>query len=255
VKTSSKGITNGVEITFTQVSATTSQQTSKTKFVIVVDPGHGGKDPGAIGKSKGTKEKDMCLDTGLRLQKLLEAQGHTVYMTRTTDKYVPLGDRTKFANQKKADLFISIHYNANNSSSPHGFETYFLGSHRLEYAKNVALKENSVLKYDLGENAYDPDATLNDIIATLLTNQFQRQSENFAGYVQQASVSKTGFSDRGLNQAGFYVLKGCSMPAILVEGGFLTNSTEESKIRQPEYRQKVAEGIAGGVQKYINSLN
>ncbi|MBD3286091.1 hypothetical protein GF338_07110 [candidate division WOR-3 bacterium] len=254
-KVSSKGITNGVEITFTPVAgqATVTQPAAKKKLVIVVDPGHGGRDPGAIGK-KGTKESAMVLDACKRLKKLLEAQGHTVLLTRDEDKHVPLADRTKFANQKKADLFISVHFNANNSSSPHGFETYFLGSHRLEYAKNVALRENASLKYDIGEKAYNPDEVLNDIIATLLTNRFQKESEELAGYIQDASVAKTGFSDRGLNQAGFYVLKGCSMPAVLVEGGFLSNPSEEAKIRESSYRQKVAEGIAGGVAKYVNTL-
>ncbi len=247
---SSKGIHNGIEVTFTPKAVVT-QPKAKKKLVIVIDPGHGGKDPGAVSK-KGTQEKALALDTSLRLKKLLEAQGHTVYMTRTTDKYVPLADRTKYANAKKADLFISIHYNANRSSSPSGFETYFLGMHRLEYAKNVALRENASLKYDIGENAYDPDAVLNDIIATLLTNRFQRESEELAGFIQDASAAKTGFANRGLNQAGFYVLKGCSMPAVLVEGGFLTNPTEEAKIRQSTYRQRIAQGIAQGVSDYVN---
>lgn len=252
---SSRGIPKGIEVTFTSEGseAAVTQPKAKKKLVIVIDPGHGGKDPGATGK-KGTHEKTMALDTSLRLKKLLEAQGHTVYMTRTTDKYVPLADRTKSANAKKADLFISIHYNANNSSYPAGFETYFLGMHRLAYAKNVALRENASLKYDIGENAYDPDAVLNDIIATLLTNRFQRESEELAGCIQDASAAKTGFANRGLNQAGFYVLKGCSMPAVLIEAGFLSNPTEEGKIRQPAYRQKIAEGIAVGVRKYVNSL-
>lgn len=255
VEVSSKGIANGVEVSFVSKSdVVVVQPTAKKKMVIVIDPGHGGKDPGAIGRKYGTREKTVALDTGLRLKKLLEAQGHTVYMTRTTDKYVPLQDRTKYANGKKADLFISIHYNANNSSSPNGFETYFLGSHRLEYAKNVALRENASLKYDIGENAYDANATLNDIIATLLTNRFQKESEELAGYIQEAGVAKTGFKNRGLNQAGFYVLKGCSMPAVLLECGFLTNSTEENKIRQSSYRQKIAEGIAKGVSSYVSSL-
>jgi len=254
-KVASKGITNGVEITFTPVveQTTVSQPSAKKKLIIVVDPGHGGRDPGAVGK-KGTKESAMVLDVSKRLKKLLETQGHTVYLTRDSDKHVSLADRTKYANQKKADLFISIHFNANNSSSPHGFETYFLGSHRLEYAKNVALRENASLKYDIGEKAYNPDEVLNDIIATLLTNRFQKESEELAGYIQDASVTKTGFSNRGLNQAGFYVLKGCSMPAVLVEGGFLSNPTEEGKIRESSYRQKVAEGIANGVSKYVKAL-
>jgi N-acetylmuramoyl-L-alanine amidase len=244
-----------VEVSFVSKSdAVVVQPTAKKKLVIVIDPGHGGKDPGAIGKKYGTKEKTVALDTGLRLKKILQAQGHTVYMTRTTDKYVPLKDRTKFANTKKADLFISIHYNANNSTSPNGFETYFLGSHRLEYAKNVALRENASLKYDIGENAYDANATLNDIIATLLTNRFQKESEELAGYIQEAGVAKSGFKNRGLNQAGFYVLKGCSMPAVLLECGFLTNGTEENKIRQGSYRQKIAEGIAKGVSSYVSTL-
>ncbi|MBN2379080.1 N-acetylmuramoyl-L-alanine amidase [candidate division WOR-3 bacterium] len=254
-KVSSKGIPNGVEITFTSTASETvvTQPQARKKLLIVVDPGHGGKDPGAIGK-KGTKESEMVLDVSKRLKKLLEAQGHTVLLTREEDKHVPLADRTKFANQKKADLFLSIHFNANNSSSPNGFETYFLGSHRLEYAKNVALRENASLKYDIGEKAYDPDEVLNDIIATLLTNKFQKESEELAGCIQDASVAKTGFANRGLNQAGFYVLKGCSMPAVLVEGGFLSNPSEEAKIRESSYRQKVAEGIAGGVSKYVNTL-
>lgn len=252
VRVSSKGIPNGIEVTFaSKGTAVVTQPKARVKRVIVIDPGHGGKDPGAIGR-RGTKEKDITLDTGLRLKKLLQAQGHTVYMTRTTDSYVPLADRTKFANAKKADLFLSIHFNANNSSSPAGFETYFLGMHRLEYAKNVALRENASLKYDIGENAYDPDATLNDIIAALLTNRFQRESEELAGFIQDASAAKTGFANRGLNQAGFYVLKGCSMPAVLIEAGFLSNTAEEGKIRQSSYRQKIAEGIAKGVSQYVN---
>ncbi len=255
-----KGITNGIKVTFVSKAKTTTTpavqvaaSVAKKKLVIVIDPGHGGKDPGALGR-KGTKEAAMALDVAKRLQALLKAQGHKVYMTRTSDKYVSLKSRTKFANSKKADLFISIHFNANNSNAPSGIETYFLGMHRLTYAKNVALRENASLKYDIGENAYDPNATLNDIIATLLTNRFQKESEELAAYIQQKSAAQTKFKDRGLNQAGFYVLKGCSMPAVLVECGFLTNPTEEKKIRQPAYRQKIASGVALGVQKYVNSL-
>lgn len=253
---SSRGITNGVEVTFasrTQAAATVTRPSSNTRFVIVIDPGHGGKDPGAVG-ARGIKESDMNLDVSKRLKPLLEAQGHTVYLTRSSDTYMALADRTKFANQKKADLFISIHFNANNSSAPSGFESYFLGMHRLEYAKNVALAENAALKYDIANNAYNPDETLNDIIGSLLTNRFQRQSEILAGYIQEKASLSTGFSNRGVNQAGFYVLKGCSMPSVLLECGFLTNSSEEAKIRQPSYRQKIAEGIVQGVARYIEGL-
>ncbi len=257
---SSKGIPNGVEVTFASQAQTVVQPvtlvtpaTPKRKLLIVIDPGHGGKDPGAIG-TRGTKEAAMNLDVATRLKSLLEAQGHTVVMTRTSDLYVSLDGRTKFANQKKADLFISIHFNANNSSSINGFESYFLGMHRLEYAKSVALAENSALKYDIEHKAYNPDAVLNDIIGSLLTNSFQKQSETLAGYVQETSSSSSGFANRGVNQAGFYVLKGCSMPSVLIECGFLTNPTEEAKIRQPDYRQRIAKGIAGGVATYVQNL-
>lgn len=251
---SSKGIPNGVEIIFASQAATQVKPAAASqKLTIVIDPGHGGKDPGAIG-TKGTKEAAMNLDVATRLKTLLEAQGHTVILTRTTDTYVSLDGRTKFANQKKADLFISIHFNANNSSTINGFETYFLGMHRLEYAKNVALAENAALKYDIEHKAYNPDAVLNDIIGSLLTNTFQKQSETLAGFIQEKSSAATSFSNRGINQAGFYVLKGCSMPSVLVECGFLTNPTEEAKIRQPDYRQKIAQGIAGGVSEYVKGL-
>lgn len=251
---SSRGIPNGVEVTFASQTQTAVQSGSpKRKLLIVIDPGHGGKDPGAIG-TRGTKEAAMNLDVATRLKSLLEAQGHTVVLTRTSDLYVSLDGRTKFANQKKADLFISIHFNANNSSSINGFESYFLGMHRLEYAKSVALAENAALKYDIEHKAYNPDAVLNDIIGSLLTNSFQKQSETLAGYIQETSSSSSGFANRGVNQAGFYVLKGCSMPSVLIECGFLTNPTEEAKIRQPDYRQRIAKGIAGGVATYVQNL-
>lgn len=253
---SSRGVANGVEVAFASRAQTTPAVTrpaSNTRLVVVIDPGHGGKDPGAIG-TRGSKESEMNLDVSKRLKTLLEAQGHTVYLTRSSDSYMALADRTKFANAKKANLFISIHFNANNSSGPAGFESYFLGMHRLEYAKNVALAENAALKYDIANNAYNPDETLNDIIGSLLTNKFQRESQTLAGYIQEKAAATTGFANRGVNQAGFYVLKGCSMPSVLLECGFLTNPSEEAKIRQPSYRQKIAEGVAQGVSRYLGGL-
>lgn len=219
---------------------------------IVIDPGHGGKDPGAIGKRK-TKEKDIALDIGLQLRSMLNERmpGVETVMTRDTDVFVELGGRTRIANRVNGKLFISIHCNSNANRRARGQETYFLAQARTERAMNVALKENSVIKFEEKREDYPDLSEENFILLAMAQAQFVKESEDFATMIQASMHHKTGLKNRGVDQAGFYVLIGASMPAVLVETAFISNPNEENLLRSRDFRGKVAGGIADAVEQFI----
>jgi N-acetylmuramoyl-L-alanine amidase len=218
---------------------------------IVIDPGHGGKDPGTQ-FSEGIQEKDITLDIAKRLAASLEKTiGCEVLLTRDKDVFVPLDERTAFANVNKADLFISIHVNAHKQKSVYGLETYFLNMATDESAVMVAARENATSE----KNISDLQSILND----LMLNTKISESSKLAYKVQDGmmrGIKKTYKINKslGVKQAPFYVLIGAEMPAILIETGFITNSTERKRILSNSYKNLLADGIALGVNSYIKSI-
>jgi N-acetylmuramoyl-L-alanine amidase len=216
---------------------------------IVIDAGHGGVDPGAVGK-KGLYEKDANLAIAKYLLELIkDSLDVTVIMTRETDKYLSLKARTQIANRNSADLFISIHCNASAKSNVMGgFETYFLAEARTTEERAVAMRENASLKFD----GIEPASVLDKILLDLAQTAYLEESNCFAECVQQSAESNLSIHSRGVKQAGFYVLRGAFMPAILVECAFVSNLDEEKLLKQKEFRKKLAVVLFQGIRKYID---
>ena len=217
--------------------------------IVVLDAGHGGKDPGAIGKF-GTKEKDIALDITKRAGLLLEKSGINVVYTRDEDVFVPLLDRTKIANESKGKLFVSIHANANKNRKVQGFETYLLRPGKSEDAIEVAKRENSVINLEEFTDPYKDLTGESLIMATMAQSTFMKESEDLASMIQMELDKKLTTPNRGVKQAGFYVLIGASMPNALVEVGFLSNPSEEKKLKQNGHKQKIAEAIYQAIKSF-----
>ncbi|HHO75428.1 MAG TPA: N-acetylmuramoyl-L-alanine amidase, partial [Deltaproteobacteria bacterium] len=214
---------------------------------IVIDPGHGGKDPGALGPG-GIKEKDITLAIGKLLAKRLKQEGFEVYLTRQTDVFLTLEERTTFANRKKADLFISIHVNSNVDTSVRGIETYFLNLTTDASAIEVAARENATSSKSIS----DLQLIINDLMLNSKINESSKFADSVHKYVM-SSAKNVGYRGRdlGVRQAPFYVLLGAQMPSILVELGFITNSTDLSLLRKETYQKTMVDGIAKGINNYI----
>lgn len=220
---------------------------------VVIDPGHGGHDEGTMGP-KGLLEKDLVLDVSLRLGKLIEQRlGAEVVYTRTDDTFIPLEGRTELANDKKADLFLSIHANSSPAApGVTGIETYYLNFSDSKDALSVAARENA--------NAEQSVFDLRDIIQKITLHDKVEESREFAERIQASLYALSvrnfpGEKNRGVRKAPFVVLIGASMPSVLAEIGFLSNPKEESLLRRPEYRQKVAEALYRGISRYSGSLS
>jgi N-acetylmuramoyl-L-alanine amidase len=218
---------------------------------IVVDPGHGGRDPGAVG-ANGTQEKDVVLSIGLRLAELLRHQlGVEVLMTRSSDVFIPLEERTAIANKLNADLFISIHANAAVNREASGLETYYLNLAKTEKAAQLAARENGT--------SLDKVSVLQAILFDLMANYKLNDSAHLAEEVQKSvfrrlSSSYAGIKNLGVKQGPFYVLVGATMPSILVETAFLSNAVEEEHLNDPEFLNTAAAGILDGVRAYVAGL-
>ena len=249
------------EIRFTSISEdkktvkTVDLRSEKEKWefkTIVIDAGHGGKDPGAVGY-RGTKEKDIALDVAKRLEKKLSKNMNVkIIMTRDEDVFLRLSERTKIANESNGNLFISIHTNAAEDRRASGFETFLIGPNKNEAAVRVAARENAVLEL---EGTTDKKLTNEDLIqATIAQSAFASKSEQFASMVQKEIKKRVQSKDRGVKQAGFYVLMGASMPNVLVELGFISNPSEEKKLRSPQYRDQLATAIYRAVEQYQKTL-
>ncbi|MFH0882118.1 MAG: N-acetylmuramoyl-L-alanine amidase [bacterium] len=218
---------------------------------IVIDAGHGGQDPGAIGRSKRTREKDMALDIAILLRDEVKKRSDIkVVMTRDKDVFVPLGQRTKIANKAGGKLFISIHCNSSTNRMANGQYTYFLSPVRTERAMEVSLKENSVIKYEERRQDYPDLSEENFILLAMAQAQFVKESEELASMILRSMSSKTGLRNRGVDQAGFYVLIGASMPAVLVETAFISNPKEEDLLHSKSFRKKVATGICDAILEF-----
>jgi N-acetylmuramoyl-L-alanine amidase len=213
---------------------------------LMLDPGHGGEDPGALGR-QGTREKIVVMDVVKRLKTKLEKQGFEVILTRDTDRFVSLAERSRGSNGHKADLFISVHANASPNRAACGLETYFLSEAKTDWERAVAARENASL--GTSESAPGPGTAgdLGLILADLAQNEFLFESSELAAQIQTATVKQARIKDRSVRQANFYVLRNSFMPAVLVECGFLSNKSEEKLLRKPEHRERLAEGICQGI--------
>jgi N-acetylmuramoyl-L-alanine amidase len=216
---------------------------------IVLDPGHGGESPGAVGR-RGTREKVVVLDVARRLKKKLEKQGFEVILTRESDTFVSLADRSKCGNGRKADLFVSIHANASPNRAACGLETYFLSEAKTDWERAVASRENAALRMDDSNPALDPGDDVGLILADLAQNEYLVESSELAANIQEKTVPYARIKDRGVRQANFYVLRNNFMPAVLVECGFLSNRSEEKLLRQNDHRERLAEGISRGIAAF-----
>ena len=218
---------------------------------IVLDAGHGGKDPGTLGR-RGTKEKDIALDitksVGLLLEKNTKLK---VIYTRREDVFIPIWERTKIANEANGKMFLSIHLNGNPNKTAYGFETYLLRPGKTEDAIEVAHRENEVIKLeDRSENKYRDLSGENLIIATMAQSVYMKESEELAAMIQEEMGKKVKSKNRGVKQAGFHVLIDASMPNVLIEAGFLTNANEERNLRKSNYRQIIANSIYRAIVKF-----
>ncbi len=220
----------------------------KKRLTIVIDPGHGGRDPGATGR-RGLKEKDVTLKIGKMLRESLRKKTDAkVVMTRTRDVYVPLEERTAIANREGADLFISIHINASRKRKATGIESYILNVSEDAESKRLAARENSTSVEDLS----DLEFILNDLISKVKTND----SVVLANIVHTSLISSVkkkyrGVKSNGVKQAPFYVLVGTRMPAVLLELSFISNSRDEKRLRSDKYLGTMVKGISDGVVKYV----
>jgi N-acetylmuramoyl-L-alanine amidase len=237
---------------FSEKKGFTQEKTSITK--VVIDAGHGGKDPGTIGKK--AQEKNIALQIALKLSEDIRNQckGVTVILTRTTDEFIELHERAEIANRCKADLFISIHCNSNPKHTFHGAETYVMGLHRTEANLDVAKKENAAIlmepNYSSLYNGFDPNSDESYITFTLFQNAYLDQSTRFASFVQDEMKDRVGMDDRGVRQAGFLVLYKTTMPSVLVETGFLSNPEEEKFLMTEKGQQYIASAICRAFCKF-----
>jgi N-acetylmuramoyl-L-alanine amidase len=222
---------------------------------IVIDPGHGGMDPGAIGQS-GIAEKTVVLEIGLALRDLFKKKTKlTVLMTRDSDRFIPLVDRTRFANEKKADIFVSIHANSiegnkKKKDGTRGYKVYFLSQAKNEEDKLVAMRENAVIELEDKTHKYD---NLEGILVDMAGNEFLRESQDFSIMVTQTFSSSLKAIPRlslGIGQANFWVLNGTYMPSVLVEVGFISNSQEEKDLADPSVQKSIASGIFEAVMSF-----
>ncbi len=220
---------------------------------IVIDPGHGGHDTGTIGPT-GLMEKDLCLDVALRLGKLIEQRlpSDEIVYTRQNDKYVGLEQRTAIANEAKADLFVSIHANSSDDASVSGIETYYLNFNASPQAMEVAARENATAQSSVHD--------LQDLVTKIAANEKVEESRDLAADIQDSlaaamRVSNRPERNRGVRKAPFVVLVGADMPSVLAEISFISNPADEQLLKKPENRQRAAEGLFSGIERYLRSVN
>jgi N-acetylmuramoyl-L-alanine amidase len=227
-----------------------SQQVGLQVRTVVIDPGHGGSDPGAIGPT-GLQEKDVTLKVAKRVAARLEKElGLNVVLTRDRDKTLSLEERAAIANDARADLFVSVHVNASPNRKAYGIETFYLNTTDDRYAIRLAARENAGSEKSIGD--------LQFILADLVTKSNVDDSRRLARAVQSGMVAQTGkrysdVKDLGLKSALFYVLIGVRMPSVLVETSFISNRREEKRLRQDAYLDALADGIVRGVREFTET--
>ncbi|MBI4059846.1 MAG: N-acetylmuramoyl-L-alanine amidase [Elusimicrobia bacterium] len=221
---------------------------AKRRRLVVIDPGHGGKDPGATG-SRGTREKDVNLAVALELSRLLRERGDfDALLTRDADVFIPLSDRSDLANEKNADLFVSLHCNAAGDRRENGFEVYSVSEAASDpAAEALAATENAVLELE-GKNPQDEMAKM--ILLAMTKTEMINESAAFSALAAKAIGKSVDVESRGAKQAGFYVLRGTHAPAILIEMAFVSHVKDEAKLVSRRFRTAMAEGAAAGIADY-----
>ncbi|MEI6274867.1 MAG: N-acetylmuramoyl-L-alanine amidase [Prolixibacteraceae bacterium] len=240
-------------------SVVAQRRDTQLQKTVVIDPGHGGKDPGtAVGKAR---EKDIVLDIALKLGRLVRQNQNNikVVFTRDGDYFIPLMDRAQIANKIHADLFISVHANYCGSPEINGTETYVLGLHRTEDNLNVAKKENSVIlleeNYSRRYEGFNPNLSESYIMFELIQGTYLDQSLRFASILQSNFKELAQRHDREVRQAGFLVLRETSMPSVLIETGYLSNKKENSFLLTEDGRSEIAQSIYGSLVNYLNKID
>jgi N-acetylmuramoyl-L-alanine amidase len=240
------------------LSVSASEYKYEKKWVIVIDPGHGGIDPGALGSI--SREKDITLAIALKTGEYIEKnlKNVTVVYTRKDDSTVDLSERPKIANKAKADLFISIHANWANSKTIKGAETFIMGLAKDQQNLEVAMKENEVIylekDYSTKYEGFDPKSPESYVMFSLMQNIFQKQSTGLASNIQSQYKNSLNRTDRGVKQAGFWVLFMTTMPGVLTETGFITNPAEEKYLVSREGQDNIAASIFRACKTYINDI-
>jgi N-acetylmuramoyl-L-alanine amidase len=223
----------------------------KKEKVIVIDPGHGGKDGGAVGHNR-YKEKDIVLALATKTAAILRDRGYTVHMTRSKDRFIKLRNRTHYANEKEADLFISVHANAvpkRNAAKAYGIETYFLSPSRSDRATNAAAQENQAEVEDM--DFYGKNTFLNALNSEKIIASHKLAIDLQSSVLSSLRARYKNVKDSGVREGPFWVLVGAQMPAVLVEVGFITHPTEAKRLHSKTYQNYFARGLADGVERYF----
>lgn len=241
------------------ISASGTYQKDEKNWVIVIDAGHGGKDPGAIGSI--SREKNITLPIALKTGEYIEQniENVTVIYTRKNDTFVDIKERANIANKNNADLFISIHANWADSKKIHGTETFIMGLAKDQQNLEVAIKENEVIllenDYSTKYEGFDPKSPESYIMFTLMQNIYQEQSTGLASKIQTQYKENNDRIDRGVKQAGFWVLFMTTMPSVLTETGFITNPDEERYLSSREGQNNIASSLFIACREYINEID
>ncbi len=246
-------------LNFCSITEIYSQETNEyTLKTVVIDAGHGGKDPGTHGIY--AKEKDIALAIALKVGTYIEENipGVKVIYTRTSDVFIPLHERAEIANKNKADLFMSIHVDGHKSNKPFGTSTYVMGLHKSEENLELAKKENAAIlledDYTTKYEGFDPTSSESYIMFSFLQNTFLDQSLNYASFVENEFKTRALRTSRGVKQAGFLVLWKTTMPSVLIETGYLTNPKEEKFLRTKEGQEYIASAIYRAFKSYKTAI-
>ena len=223
---------------------------------VIIDPGHGGRDPGALGRRYKLQEKEIVLEISKKVsEKLKKKSKLKVILTRSKDKFIQLRRRGRIANEKGAGLFVSIHVNAQKSSRVRGTSTYFLDAAKTDEERATAMLENASLKYEVKQIDAERLDEVNLILQDMAQNEFLRESQELSAYIQRELVKRLDIPDKGIRQANFAVLRGAFMPAALVETAYISNTMDEKLLRSKKFREKAAEAISRGILAYIEQYH
>lgn len=242
--------------TGTEPRSTSKNGMSYRIHTLVIDPGHGGKDPGTLNRRYKLKEKDIVLDISKKIaRKLRQESKLKVILTRDRDVFIPLAKRGQIANENGAGLFVSIHVNSAKSSSLNGSSTYFLDAAKTDEERATAMLENAALQYEIEETDKGKLNEVNLILQDMAQNEYLRESKDLSTFIQLELAGMGGLKGRGLRQANFAVLRGTYMPAALVETAYISNRSDEKQLNSTKFRTRLAEAITAGILKYIDNYH
>lgn len=223
---------------------------------VVIDPGHGGKDPGTIARKYKLHEKHIVLDIAKKVvQNLNDKTNLNILLIRDSDRYIHASDRGPVANKKNGDLFVSIHVNASTSRSTNGSKTFFLSEAKTNEDRATEMLENEALKYESEGKTSQDKAEISLILQDMAQNEYLRESQDLSMFIQRELADINGLKDLGLGQANFAVLRRSYMPAALVETAFISNQQDEQKLNTPAFRNKLAGAITKGIIKYVEQYH